>query len=101
LTAKGAVTMNKIEKLRAELEAQLRVVAEARYLVRAAEVEAKEAANRAAMAQREYQSKREDLKAMADEVTGAMADERSSQHASRYATTPEQATPEQTALEAD
>jgi predicted nucleic acid-binding Zn-ribbon protein len=96
LTAKGAVTMNEIEKLRAELEAQLRVVAEARYLVGAAEVEAKEATDRAATAQREYQSKREDLKATTDELTRAMADERSSQHASRYATTPEQ-----TALEAD
>jgi deoxyribodipyrimidine photolyase-like uncharacterized protein len=66
--------MNEIEKLRAELEAQLRVVAEARYLVRTAEVEAKEAADRAARLQREYQSKREDLKVMADEVTRAMAD---------------------------
>jgi predicted nucleic acid-binding Zn-ribbon protein len=91
LTAKGAVTMNEIEKLRAELEAQLRVVAEARYLVRAAEAEAKKAADRATTAQHEYQSKREDLKALADEVTRAMADERSNQHASRYGTTPEQA----------
>jgi predicted nucleic acid-binding Zn-ribbon protein len=75
--------MNEIERLRAEFEAQLRSVAEARYLVGAAEVKAREASDTAARLQREYQSKREDLK--------AMADERSSQHASRYATTPEQA----------
>jgi hypothetical protein len=50
--------MNEIEKLRAALEAQLRIVAEAKYLVRIAEVEAKEAADRAARFQREYQSKR-------------------------------------------
>jgi chromosome segregation ATPase len=92
LTAKGAVTMNEIEKLRAELEAQLRVVAEARYLVKSAEAEAKKAADRASTAQREYQSKREDLKALADEVTRVMADERIKQHESRYGTTPEQAT---------
>jgi predicted nucleic acid-binding Zn-ribbon protein len=91
LTAKGAVTMNEIEKLRAELEAQLRVVAEARYLVRAAEVEAKEAADRAATAQREYQSKREDLKALADEVTRAMSDAFTERHTTMYGTTPEQA----------
>jgi deoxyribodipyrimidine photolyase-like uncharacterized protein len=90
LTAKGAVIMNEIEKLRAELEAQLRVVAEARYLVRTAEVEAKEAADKAAWLQREFQSKREDLKVLTDEVTRAMADERSNQHASRYGTTPKQ-----------
>jgi chromosome segregation ATPase len=83
--------MNEIERLRAEFEAQLRSVAEARYLVGAAEVKAREASDTAARLQREYQSKREDLKAMADELTRAMADERSSQHASRYATTPEQA----------
>jgi hypothetical protein len=83
LTAKGAVTMNEIEKLRAKLESQLRVVAEARYIVRTAEAEAKEATDRAATAQREFQSKREDLKVLADEVTRAMADERYNQHASR------------------
>jgi predicted nucleic acid-binding Zn-ribbon protein len=88
--------MNEIERLRASLEAQLRVVAEARYLVRATEVKAKEAADKAARLQHEYQTKREDLKATADELTRAMADERTSQHASRYGTTPEQ-----TALEAD
>jgi predicted nucleic acid-binding Zn-ribbon protein len=98
LTAKGAVTMNEIEKLRAELEAQLRVVAEARYLVRTAEVKAKEAADEAARLQREFQSKREDLKVLADEVTGAMADAFTERHASMYGTTPQQATPEQTAL---
>jgi predicted metal-dependent hydrolase len=91
LTAKGAVTMNEIEKLRAALEAQLRVVAEARYLVKTAEAEAKKAADLAITAQREYQSKREDLKALTDEVTRAMADERTKQDESRYGTTPEQA----------
>jgi hypothetical protein len=75
--------MNEIEKLRAKLESQLRVVAEARYIVRTAEAEAKEATDRAATAQREFQSKREDLKVLADEVTRAMADERYNQHASR------------------
>jgi predicted metal-dependent hydrolase len=83
--------MNEIEKLRVDLEAQLRRVAEARYLVRIAEAKAREAADRAITAQREYQSKREDLKALADEVTLAMADERTKQDESWYGTTPEQA----------
>jgi predicted nucleic acid-binding Zn-ribbon protein len=82
--------MNEIERLRASLEAQLRVVAEARYLVRTAEVEAKEAADKASRLQREYQSKREDLKATTDEVTRAMADAFTERHASMYGTTPEQ-----------
>jgi predicted nucleic acid-binding Zn-ribbon protein len=74
--------MNEIEKLRAELETQLRVVAEARYLVRTAEVEAKEAANKAARLQREFQSKHEELKVTTNELTRAMADALTERHAS-------------------